>query len=179
MEKEIGIPEGVEVRLEENEIIVKGPKGELRRGLPAIIKAGVEGNRVVLKTEGKKDPKKVRAAIGTWNVHIRNMFTGVTQMWEARLKAVYSHFPLRQSVEGNTLVIQNFLGEKKHRSARILDGVKVDVRKEEVVVTGADIESVGQTCGNIEAATKVRGYDRRVFQDGIYIVQKCRPAGEV
>jgi large subunit ribosomal protein L6 len=50
--------------------------------------------------------------------------------------------------------------------------VKVE-NKTEVVVSGADKEKVGQTSANIERACRIRGRDRRVFQDGVYIVEKA------
>ena len=70
------------------------------------------------------------------------------------------------------LIINNFLGERKPRSARILPGAKVEIGKDEVSITGIDKEQVGQTMANIEQATKVRGFDIRIFQDGIYLVDK-------
>jgi large subunit ribosomal protein L6 len=41
-----------------------------------------------------------------------------------------------------------------------------------VTVSGSDREKVGQTAANIEMACKIKKRDRRVFQDGIYIVSK-------
>ena len=43
---------------------------------------------------------------------------------------------------------------------------------DEVVVTGINKESVGQTAANIEQATRIKARDPRVFQDGIYVVGK-------
>ncbi|HLY77451.1 MAG TPA: 50S ribosomal protein L6, partial [Thermoplasmata archaeon] len=43
-----------------------------------------------------------------------------------------------------------------------------------VILTGPDIERVGQSAANIEQTTKIRDYDPRVFQDGVYIVEKAR-----
>ena len=50
--------------------------------------------------------------------------------------------------------------------------MKVTVNGDEVVVTGIDKEKVGNTAANIESATRIRKRDPRVFQDGIYIVEK-------
>ena len=55
---------------------------------------------------------------------------------------------------------------------------KVEVKKDDVMVTGTDKEAVGHTCSNIELATKVRCRDKRIFQDGIYIASKPKPVGE-
>ena len=66
----------------------------------------------------------------------------------------------------------NFLGERFPRTARIMPNVKVQAKGDQVLVSGIDKELVGQTAVNIELATKIRGYDPRVFQDGIYIVRR-------
>jgi hypothetical protein len=58
------------------------------------------------------------------------------------------------------------------KNIKILPSVKVEVKKQEVIVSGIDIEAVGQTAANIEQATRITGKDSRVFQDGIYIVEK-------
>ena len=104
--------------------------------------------------------------------HIKNMIRGVTSGFEYKMKTVYSHFPIKTSVEGNDFVIQNFLGERYARKASILEGVKVVVKGDDITVTGIDKEKVGQTVANIERATKVRNRDIRVFQDGVYLINK-------
>ena len=100
------------------------------------------------------------------------MIKGVTEGYECKMKTVFSHFPIKTSVEGNQLIIQNFLGERFSRKADILENVKIDIKGENLTVTGIDKEKVGQTAANIERATKVKNRDIRVFQDGIYIVKR-------
>ena len=85
---------------------------------------------------------------------------------------LYAHFPMQVKVDGKTLVIGNFLGEKKPRIAKILGETKVKVSGNEVAVSGINKEDVGQTAANIEQKTKIKRFDPRIFQDGIYIVQK-------
>ena len=104
------------------------------------------------------------------------MVRGINSGFEYRLKAVYSHFPMTLKVDGNIMTITNLFGEKVPRSANLpWTPSEVQVRVEnkvDVIVTGADREKVGQTAANIERACKIRKRDRRVFQDGIYIVSK-------
>jgi large subunit ribosomal protein L6 len=69
--------------------------------------------------------------------------------------------------------IGNFLGERKPRVARILGESQVKLHGDEMVVTGINKEDVGQTAANIEQATRIKGRDPRVFQDGIYITEKA------
>jgi large subunit ribosomal protein L6 len=103
---------------------------------------------------------------------MNNMIHGVTEGFQYKMKTVYSHFPIKTNVEGNTFVIQNFLGERSPRKALILEGVKVEAKGDDVTVNGIDKEKVGQTVANIERATAVKRRDIRVFQDGIYRTSK-------
>ena len=75
-------------------------------------------------------------------------------------------------VEKNYLIINNFLGEKTPRHAKILPEVSVDIKGPKVIVSSRNKESAGQTVANIEKATIVRKRDRRVFQDGIFLVER-------
>ena len=80
---------------------------------------------------------------------------------------------MTMAVKGNQLVVNNYFGERVPRTANILAGVDVKVQnKVEVVVSGMDKEAVGQTAANIERCTTVKNRDRRVFQDGIYLLEK-------
>jgi large subunit ribosomal protein L6 len=171
LKKEIEIPPEVKVEKRGDEIIVSGPKGELRRKfIHPKLNIDIKGEKVEVWCELPK--KKEKALVGTWAAHINNMIKGVTEGFEYELKLVYSHFPVKISVKGNEFHIENFLGEKRPRIAKILDGVKVTINKDIVKVTSIDKEKAGQTAANIELATRIKGYDPRVFQDGIYIVKK-------
>ncbi|WP_456397853.1 50S ribosomal protein L6 [Palaeococcus sp. (in: euryarchaeotes)] len=169
--EEVEIPEGVNVEVSGNLVKVKGPKGELERvfDYPGV-KILEEDGKVVIY---KEFPRRKDIAIArTYKAHINNMIKGVMEGFQYKLKAVYSHFPMTIKVQGDMVVIENFLGENAPRKAKILPGVTVKVHGQEITVEGIDKEAVGQTAANIEQATKVRYRDRRVFQDGIYIVDK-------
>jgi large subunit ribosomal protein L6 len=64
------------------------------------------------------------------------------------------------------------LGERVPRVAKIVGKTQVKVEGSDLIVTGINIEEVGQTAANIEQACRIVGYDRRKFMDGIYIVSK-------
>ena len=174
--EEVRIPEGVDISIDGMRVRVKGPKGELERDFShargVIIRLGEdeEGKKVIV--EAYFANRRVKALVGTIAAHIDNMITGVTKGFRYKLKIVYSHFPVTVKVQGDRVVIENFLGEKAPRIAKIMPGVNVKVQKDDVIVEGIDIEAVGQTAANIEQATKVKGFDRRVFVDGIYIYEK-------
>ena len=89
----------------------------------------------------------------------------------------YAHFPMQVAVEGDDVVIENFLGEKAERRTPIRGDTEVQVDGEEVVLTGSNKEDVGQTAADIEQLTRVNDKDTRVFQDGVYIVEKPQTGG--
>ena len=167
----ISIPEGVTISIQDDILTVKGEKGELsRKFFHPKIKVNVKDNAVEITSPEIR--RKEKALIGTMNAHISNMIHGVANGFEYKMKTVFSHFPIKTTVEGTEFVIQNFLGERAPRRAKILEGVTVDANGENVTVTGIDKEKVGQTVANIERATKVKKRDIRVFQDGVYRTSK-------
>ena len=76
-------------------------------------------------------------------------------------------------IEGNKAIIKNFLGEKIQRESSIPEGAEMEIKKDIIIIKSLNKEIAGQTAANLEIATKVRGRDKRIFQDGIYIVEKC------
>lgn len=172
MKEEMKAPEGVQITLKGKTVTVQGPKGSLSKILAyPKITLTVNGNTIQISCS-QSPHKKEKALLGTFKAHIRNMVKGVTEGYECEMKTVFSHFPIKSSIEGDHLVIQNFLGERHPREADILENVKVKVKGENITITGIDKEKVGQTAANIERATKVKNRDIRVFQDGIYIVKR-------
>lgn len=171
VQEEIGIPEGVEVKVEGNRVEVSGPKGRVVRTFNLRdLELRKEGGKIVISSPYSK--RKVRAMAGTVKAHLRNAFKGVTQGFVYKLKIVYSHFPITVKVEGDRVTIHNLLGEKVPRVAKIVGGAQVEVVGDEILVRGVDREEVGQTALNIEQATRVRGRDPRVFQDGCYLFER-------
>jgi len=171
IKEEIPIPDGVQVHFEQNHLTVKGKKGELIREFshPKITISITEQGILI---HCKQPRRKQKALVGTFVAHMKNMMKGVTTGFEYHMKTVYSHFPIKTSVEGTSFVIQNFLGERAPRKADILSGISVDISGENITVKGIDKEKVGQTVANIERAAKVKRRDIRVFQDGVYRISK-------
>jgi large subunit ribosomal protein L6 len=170
LREEIPIPEGIDVTID-GEVTVKGSKGQLSRkfNYPNVVIKKDDGN-VVLEANFPK--KRDKAMLGTIKSHINNMITGLTDGFTYNMKIVYAHFPMTVKAAGNKVTIDNFLGERYPRTAKIVGSAKVQVKGDEVVITGINKEDVGQTMANLEQATKIKGRDPRVFQDGIYFVSR-------
>jgi large subunit ribosomal protein L6 len=112
------------------------------------------------------------AMLGTLESHLKNMITGVTKGYEYTMKVVYSHFPIQLKIEGKQVIVGNFLGEKRARKANIQGNTKVLIKGDQVIISGMNKEDVGQTAANIRQATKIKRFDPRVFQDGVYLVER-------
>lgn len=169
--EEIEIPEGVSAERQGKEITVKGPKGQVKRQLYSPrVDVSIENNAIVLSAENMR--KREKAVIGTFRAHVKNMFRGVTEGHVYKLKVCSGHFPMNVSFSNNTLTVKNFIGEKVPRTLAVKSEVSVKVDGEEITVESTNKEAAGQTAGSIEKLTKRVNFDKRIFQDGIYIVEK-------
>jgi len=175
IEDHIAIPDGVTVNMDGNVLKVKGPKGELCRTFshPRVVVAIADG---VVTVSCEYPRIKEKAMVGTFRAHIRNMFRGVTEGYAYELKIVQSHFPMKVTVNDKEKRVEvgNYMGGHAIRYANIVGNAKVKISGTDVTVSGIDIEEVGQTAANMEKCTQRRGFDKRVFEDGIYIVKKSR-----
>jgi large subunit ribosomal protein L6 len=173
---EIELPEDVTASLDRLELTVEGPEGSVTRRLwfPDV-EVTVEDGAVAIESEATD--AETTATIGTFESHVRNMLHGVTEGWEYRMQVHYAHFPMQVTVEDGEVVIQNFLGERAPRRTHVRGDTTVEVDEEEIVLHGPDKEAVGQTAGAIEQLTRVNNKDTRVFQDGVYIVEKPTKGG--
>jgi large subunit ribosomal protein L6 len=171
LKKEVAVPEGVNVDLDGSKLTAKGPKGENSRTLiyPKIKLAKAE-DKITLTA--KDATKKDKTMMGTFTAHIANLLTGVKDGFGYKLKVCSGHFPMTVAMDNNQVVINNFMGEKVPRKANILQDVEVKIENDMIIVSGFDKENVGQSAANIELATKRSGFDKRIFQDGCYIVEK-------
>jgi len=169
--KTIKIPEGVEVSVDGRVVTVKGLKGTLTRNFSsAPITVKLQGDEISIETSWPR--KKEASLVGTVYSHINNMITGVMKGFTYKVKVVFAHFPVTVKVKGNTIVIENFTGERSARIAKMQGDTKVTVKGDDVIVQGISLEDVAQTAANMEQATKVRRKDPRVFLDGLFIFER-------
>ncbi len=165
----------VEVEINARVVTVKGPRGSLTRDFKNINmdlrRVGTKGIRVDLWFATRKQLACVRTVCS----HIDNMMVGVTRGFLYKMRFVYSHFPINVTLAGDVVEIRNFLGEKRVRKVKLLDGVSyirsADV-KDEIQLLGNDIANVSLTAAQIQQSTNVRNKDLRKFLDGIYVSEK-------
>lgn len=171
IEEKIDIPSKVELTIEGSTIKAKGENGESTRtfSYPGI-RIRKEDSHVIMDVE--RPNKRQTAMVGTMASHIRNIIKGVSEGFVYKLKMVYSHFPMTVKVQGNEILVENYLGEKTPRRTTQVGKSRLTVKGTEIEVHGHDLEEVAQTAANLEQLTRVKKRDSRVFQDGIYLVER-------
>ncbi|MGC8574153.1 MAG: 50S ribosomal protein L6 [Thermoplasmata archaeon] len=171
MEEIIEIPKGINVSLKDGLLSVKGPRGTVsKKFIYEYARIELQGNAIKIYTTREK--KSDTSVIGTWRSIISSLFIGVTKGYIYTMKIVYAHFPVKVTVKGNEITLDNFLGEKSPRKLILNADVKVNIKGDIVTLEGNDLETLGNAAARIEKLSKIKGFDPRVFQDGIYIVKK-------
>ncbi|KAM9688922.1 large ribosomal subunit protein uL6-like [Trichechus inunguis] len=144
----VDIPDNIDITLKGHTVIVKRPRGILRRNFGHII--------VELSLLGKKKKtlhfdkwwgnRNELATVCTIGSHIMTMINGVTLGFCYKMRSVYAHFPINIVIqEGRSFVeIRSFLGEKYIHSNQMRPGVYSvsQAQKDELILKGNDIELV-------------------------------------
>ncbi|MDC0169485.1 50S ribosomal protein L6 [Candidatus Nitrosopelagicus sp.] len=168
---ELEIPEGVTVSYDRPMITVQGPLGKTWKSFKKIpVTIDVTDGKVNFKAQGTRD--KNRAIMNTSRSLIRNLCEGVVEGYTIKMKIVFSHFPITVKVEGKTVLIENFQGERAPRKTKIWGETKVVPKGDDVIITGHVLTDVSQTAAEIENGSRVKNKDHRVFLDGVYKFEK-------
>jgi large subunit ribosomal protein L6 len=171
LQANVEIPDNCEFKRENQSITVKGPKGEITRILSdKQVKIAKNDKELILTYD--KITQREKKNLFTTAAHMRNMIRGVQEGFTYKLKICSGHFPMSVALKGNVFEIKNFIGEKVPRTLKIKPGVDVKIDGDIVTVYAIDKEMAGLTAGAIEKLTRRPGFDKRIFQDGIYITEK-------
>jgi len=138
----IAIPQGVEVKVEDHLVTVKGPKGTLSQEFLKDVNIAVEEGKVVV-TLANENAGNVH---GLTRTLIANMVTGVTEGFEKSLEI--NGVGYRAQKQGNKLVLT--LGYSHPVEVEAPEGITIDVPSQNsIVVKGIDKQLVGQVAANI------------------------------
>ncbi len=171
--EQLEIPSGINISYKDNKIIVEGSKGKIIKDISKI-PVDIKIEESIVKIIPLNDRRRSIAIANTVRSLLKNMIHGVTKGYRYKLKIVHSHFPITVKVKDKNVLIENFIGERSPRVAKIEGNSKVTIDGEDIIVEGIDLEEVSQTAANIENATRIKDKDLRVFLDGIYIYTKER-----
>ncbi len=170
VKEKIKIISGVKVGEASGTWKFSGKLGEVSRTLlDNYVRVKMEKDQIIIETS--KDNRYTKGIVGTWKSEILNCMKGVTEGFTYTMKVDYTHFPTRVSVKNGKVVVENFLGERSQREALIIGNTKVAIKGDRITLTGIDKREIGETCSNIERSTRIRGFDLRIFQDGIFPIE--------
>ena len=164
--RKISIPENVTVTVNDNNVVVKGPKGELSTKLTKGISVEVENNEIVVK----RDNDSFKTMHGTTNANINNMITGVTTGFEKKLEAVGVGY--RFQVKGNTVVVD--AGYSHPVEMIVPEGITVEAPSNtELFIRGIDKCLVGEFAANIRKIRQPEPYKGKgIRYSGEHIIRK-------
>ena len=142
--KPITVPEGVEVKIDGQNLTVKGPKGTLTREIHKNMKVNLEGN--VLTVVRPNDEPANKSLHGLTRTLVNNMIEGTLHGFERKLEV--NGVGYRAQKQGNKLVLT--LGYSHPVEMEAPEGITFDVPSaNEIIVKGIDKEVVGQTAAVI------------------------------
>ncbi len=167
----VELPEGVTVSMSGRTMTIKGAKGELSKDVGSKnYDIKIEGDKVTFTR--KNATRKDKRLMNTAATIVRNTARGVTEGHTYKLKICSGHFPMNVSIKDGVLEVKNFIGEAVPRRLKLMDDVDVKMEGTDIVVESLDKVRAGNQASAIELLTRRPGFDSRVFQDGIYIVEK-------
>lgn len=171
LKEELEIPENTFITIDKGVFTVKGPKGEIKRTLynPRII-SKIMDKKVVF--EAPKATKREKKLIMSYLAHLKCMIKGVNQGHVYKLKICSGHFPMSVNVKGEVFELKNYFGETVPRTTTLPKGVNIKIDGQFIILDGVDKEAVSKAASLIELLSRRPGFDKRVFQDGIYIIEK-------
>ena len=150
--KPVTIPSGVEVKIEEGSIVVKGPKGQLVKPLHPSVTVSIENNEATVSPAN--ETKLAQSLWGTFASHIANMVVGVTEGFQKQL--IIEGVGYRAETQGKNLVLQ--LGFSHPIELKIPEDLEVAVEKNTLTISGIDKEKIGQFAADIREYRKPEPY---------------------
>ncbi|NLA69817.1 MAG: 50S ribosomal protein L6 [Clostridiales bacterium] len=172
--KPIVIPAGVEVSVEEGNIVkVKGPKGELSQVVSSALTVTVEDGTV--KVSRPNDERHNRSQHGLARTLINNMVEGVTNGFEKKLIIVGVGYSVQKS--GNTLTLK--LGFSHNIVMEDPEGITTEAPDATtVIIKGIDKALVGNYAAKIRAWRAPEPYKGKgILYDGEVVVRKEGKSG--
>jgi len=158
--KPITIPQGVEVKINAQQIDVKGSKGLLKYNAHELVMVEVKDNALHVapkKVDGSQliDEKFLESVLGTTRANLNNILIGVSQLWQRKLLLIGVGY--RAQVQGKKINLS--LGFSHPVDYQIPEGIVVEAPSQtELIIKGVDKQLVGQVAANIRAIRPVEPY---------------------
>ncbi|MFZ0451862.1 MAG: 50S ribosomal protein L6 [Desulfatiglandaceae bacterium] len=150
--KPIAIPSGVDIKLDEGLLKVKGPKGELERKIHPKVSVTVEAGTAQVSIQDES--RESRALQGLFRMLVANMVTGVSQGFEKALEIVGVGY--RAELKDRTAVLN--VGYSQPVNFELPEGVDAKIDKTKIVLSSIDKELLGLTAAKIRSIRKPEPY---------------------
>lgn len=163
----VAVPKGVEVVIKGAQVRVKGPKGELQRVFPAVMKIMLEDGQILVQRPS--DEAGHRSLHGMTRALIHNMVYGVSTGFEKLLEV--NGVGYRAEMQGKNLVL--YVGYSHPVVVEPPAGISFDwdAKTRQIKVMGPDKELVGQIAANIREVRPPEPYKGKGIK---YIDEKIR-----
>lgn len=171
----VTVPAGVQVNIQDHMVVVKGPKGEMRREFHSAVEIGREENNLVI-TRGSDAPT-ARALHGTTRALLQNMVTGVSTGFTKVLEI--DGVGYRAEMNGNKLVL--YVGYSHPVEIDPPEGIsfEVDTKIRQVRVNGYDKEQIGQIAADLRKIRPPEPYKGKgIHYKGEKIRRKAGKSGK-
>ena len=161
------IPKGVTVDINKNSVVVKGPKGELKRDFPPEIELKQEDGQIV--AERHSDHRIHRSKHGLTRALLNNMITGVSNGFRRQL--YIEGVGYRAAIDGKKLVLN--VGYSHNVVFEPPQGISFEIDKSgrDLTVVGIDKELIGELCAQIRRTRPPEPYKGKGIR---YIGEKVR-----
>lgn len=154
--KPVILPQGTKLELQDNQIIVTGPKGSLRRPFLEGLTIDIDGSTVMVQRTS--EDKKIKGLHGLMRTLISNMVDGVHKGFERKLEIVGIGY--RSELQGNNIIF--YLGYSHPITFPLPAGISAQVEKQTLLtIKGIDKELVGQVAAKIRALRKPDVYKNK------------------
>ena len=164
--KPIKIPENIEVKIEPNQVLIKGPKGEISQKVPQEILVEKKENEIILSPQRKS--KRTAALWGLTRALLQNHVKGVIDGFEKKLEI--KGIGYKASLEKEKTLCLN-VGFSHPVNLEIPEGLKISVEKNIITVWGIDKQRVGEFAAKIRRVRKPEPYKGKGIR---YLEEKVR-----
>ena len=168
------IPDGVDVKVENNLVTAKGPMGTESVQIREEIEIKIEGKEIILTR--KNDDRKSRSLHGLSRTLVQNVVTGVKEGFTKKLEIQV--FVYRAQMQGNAINLQ--LGYSHPVIVEPPEGIKIAVEANtKITVTGSNKQMVGDVAAQIRSKRPPEVYKGKgVRYEGEYVRRKAGKAGK-
>jgi len=150
-----------------NELIIKGPKGELKQKIHPLVKIEIKDKQIIITVTDPLE-KKQKALWGLFGSLIKNMIKGVTEGYEKKLEVIGVGFKV--NLQGNKLVLH--VGFSHPVEFLLPKGINAIVDKNIITLAGIDKQQIGEAAAQIRKIKKPEPYKGKGIKYADEVIKK-------